>query len=87
MAPPLAMDPAAAAAAAGPWLEVAPILAAAMVASTEQIKLGLAALTSMLLLGGAPFLQNYVQVWCGVAPTFIVFLRLQSASPPMLLHT
>ena len=62
MPPPL-MDPAAAAAAAGPLLEVAPILAAAMAASTEHIKLGLATLTSMMLLGGAPFLRNYAQVW------------------------
>jgi hypothetical protein len=43
-------------------LTLAPLLAAALTASTEWIHLGLSVLTSMVLLGGSLFLQMHGQV-------------------------
>ena len=56
------VDPAAAAAAAEPLLDIAPLLASSMAASVDHVKLGMAVLSSMVLLGGLPFLTTYQQV-------------------------
>ena len=55
-------------------LQVAPLLSAAMAASTEHIQLGMAVLSSMVLLGGLPFLQQYGQVWGDVGGVDRVWL-------------
>jgi hypothetical protein len=54
-----------------PLLSLAPLLASAMASSTEHIRLGVAVLTSMVLLGGAPFLQAHGGA---VASVFTAFL-------------
>lgn len=45
-----------------------------MAASTEHIQLGMAVLSSMVLLGGLPFLQQYGQVWGDVGDVDRVWL-------------
>ncbi|KAG1675440.1 hypothetical protein FOA52_001738 [Chlamydomonas sp. UWO 241] len=53
-----------------PLLSLAPLLASAMAASTEHIRFGVAVLTSMVLLGGAPFMQAH---GASVASVFTAF--------------